>query len=162
MLFCAPLQGNPPLSRHCLILATQAAPWRALSYLIHCAVCPLCVRARRVTFMRTFPDVLRLTGQVVSSVGIFLSFRFFPSFFRSLSLFSQRWIIYKGGNFPSALLQGTSPKEGKHVLQCILGLPWSLAAIQEFLTVWVAQTSFFFFHSHKKRLVFPFICPLLP
>lgn len=44
MLFCAPLKGNPPLSRHSLILATQAGPWRALSDLIHCIVFPfVCV-----------------------------------------------------------------------------------------------------------------------
>lgn len=74
MLFGAPLKGNPPLSRHSLILATQAGPQRALSDLIHCTVCPtafkcVCISCACMYSMFTFYNVswCLMTGHAVSS-----------------------------------------------------------------------------------------------
>ncbi len=171
MLFCAPLKGNPPLSRHSLILATQAGPWRALSDLIHCSVCSsvcmcvcvcvcVCVCAHRLkcaacAHFTMFYKTDRTCYSLSSRQQPQRMFEFFLAFLLSFlfGVVSYRWIINEIGNCrpTSGLPQPLTWKRGARARKVSEGrqawnaknfLVWNSAAIKEFVSS-VAFHSFF-------------------
>lgn len=159
MLFCAPLQGNPPLSRLALILATQAGPQRALSDLIHYAVCPsvharvcvsICACINVQTFWRFKADgtscVIKKTRPC--DVSVFLSFfRLFLSLVQCGAVRATGELLMREGivvllQIAHRFLQEKSRKEGKHEIPNIRGLLWNSRAIKE---LEIFFFSFFFF-----------------
>lgn len=113
-----PSRGNLPLSRHCLILATQAGPWRALPVL-YVPMC-LCVCMSVWFWTCICAHFLMYQDWQVKQFRQRVSFFLFSlvSFLFFRYEWSDRWIINEKGNFCSTLdpptLQDVSLKEATH------------------------------------------------